>query len=86
MTGVLLALLVETAPEINGPYVVMEGDKCVLYLHVLQALYGMLVAALVWYQKFRADLEEIGFVFNAYDPCVAYHWEVSQAANNQVPC
>ena len=49
MTGVLLELLVEMAPEINGPYVVMEGDKCVLCLHVLQAQYGMLVTALVWY-------------------------------------
>ena len=31
----------------------------------------MLVAALLWYKKFRADLEEVGFVFNPYDPCVA---------------
>ena len=75
MTGVLLELLVEMAPEIYGPYVVMEGGKRVLYLHVLRALYGMLVAALVWYRKFRADLEEIGFMFNAYDPCVANRWK-----------
>ena len=31
----------------------------------------MLQAALLWYKKFRKDLEEIGFVFNPYDPCVA---------------
>ena len=31
----------------------------------------MLEASLLWYQKFRADLEKIGFQFNAYDPCVA---------------
>ena len=35
MTGVLLELLVEMAPEIYGPYVVLEGGKRVLYLHVL---------------------------------------------------
>ena len=31
----------------------------------------MLQAALLWYKKFRRDLEEIDFVFNPYDPCVA---------------
>ena len=38
---------------------------------MLQALYGMLVAALLWYNQFRGDLETIGFEFNPYDPCVA---------------
>ena len=31
----------------------------------------MLVAALLWYRQLRKDLEEIGFKFNPYDPCVA---------------
>ena len=31
----------------------------------------MLVAASLWHKKFKADLEEIGFVFNPYDACVA---------------
>ena len=31
----------------------------------------MLIAALLFYRKFRKDLEDIGFVFNPYDPCVA---------------
>ena len=31
----------------------------------------MLQAALLWYKKLRKDLEEIGYVFNSYDPCVA---------------
>jgi len=31
----------------------------------------MLQAALLWYRKFRQDLEGIGFKFNPYDPCVA---------------
>ena len=34
-------------------------------------MYGMLVAALLWYNDFKADLEAKGFVFNPYDPCVA---------------
>ena len=31
----------------------------------------MLQAALLWYSKFREDLESKGFKFNPYDPCVA---------------
>ena len=31
----------------------------------------MLVASLLWYKKFRSDLEKDGFKFNPYDPCVA---------------
>jgi hypothetical protein len=42
-----------------------------LYLQVLRALYGMLVAALLWHRQFREDLESVGFKFNVYDPCVA---------------
>ncbi|MGC9161842.1 reverse transcriptase domain-containing protein, partial [Acidithiobacillus sp.] len=52
-------------------FVTHEGHKKVVYVQVLRALYGMLVAALLWYKKFRSDLEQQGFVFNPYDPCVA---------------
>ena len=31
----------------------------------------MLISAMLWYNKFRSDLENIGFEFNPYDPCVA---------------
>ena len=31
----------------------------------------MLEAGLLWYKKFRSDLESIGFKFNPYDACVA---------------
>ena len=71
ITGVLVDLLVEMAPEVYKPYVTMEGGKKVLYVQVLMALYGMLVAALLWYKKFRSDLEQEKFIFNPYDPCVA---------------
>jgi hypothetical protein len=42
-----------------------------LYVVVLKAIYGMLIAALLFYKKFKKDLEGIGFKFNPYDPCVA---------------
>ena len=70
-TGVLVDELVKQAPNVYATYVVYENGKKVIYLEVLMALYGMLVAALLWYRKFRSDLEGIGFIFNPYDPCVA---------------
>ena len=71
ITGVLVDLLVEMAPEVYGPYVVYENGRKVLYVQVLKALYGMLVASLLWYKQFKGDLEKVGFKFNPYDPCVA---------------
>ena len=48
-----------------------EKEHKVLYVQVLQAIYGMLTASLLWYLKFKKDLENIGFKFNDYDPCIA---------------
>ena len=42
-----------------------------LYVQVLKALCGMLIAALLWCNQFKGDLEKIGFEFNPHDPCVA---------------
>jgi hypothetical protein len=71
ITGPLVAMLVQLAPEIYGPYVVFEKGRKVIYAEVLRALYGMLVASLLWYKTFHGDLEGIGFESNPYDPCVA---------------
>ena len=71
ITGVLVDLLVEAAPEVYADYVVYENGKKVIYNQVLRALYGMLIASLLWYLDFRKDLEGHGFEFNPYDPCVA---------------
>ena len=71
ITGTLVDLLVEMSPEVYGPFVVFENGCKVIYVQVIKALYGMLKAALLWYQKFRSDLEDINFKFNPYDPCVA---------------
>ena len=70
ITGVLVDLLVQMAPEVYGPYVVLENGKRVLYLVVLRGLYGMLIAALLWYRLFSSDLMSVGFEINPYDPCV----------------
>jgi len=71
MTGVLVHLMVEQAPEVHGPHVVHENGKKVLHVAVLKALHGMLVSSLLWCNKFKKDVEGCGFVFNPYDPCVA---------------
>ena len=71
ITGELVDMMVELNPNAYSKYVVREGKRKVIYVVVLRALYGMLVASLLWYAKFRKDLESIGFVFNPYDPCVA---------------
>ena len=36
------------------------------------AVYGTLVAFLMWFKNFRSDTEEIGFEFNPYYSFVAY--------------
>ncbi len=69
--GPLVDMLIEIEPETySGKYVMQKGQK-VLYLHVKKAIYGMLQSALLFYQKFKADIEEYGFKLNPYDPCVA---------------
>jgi len=64
ITGVLVDLLVRIAPKIYGPFVMIENGKQVLYLLLMKALYGMLKAALLWYRKFRGDLEAELYDFN----------------------
>ena len=71
ITGVLVDMLVQVDPARYGPYVVYENGRKVLYVQLLRVIYGMIQAALLWYQKFRKDLEGIGFKFNPYDGCVA---------------
>ena len=37
----------------------------------MRDLYDMLVEYLLWYNNFYSDIEDIGFEFNPYRPCVA---------------
>jgi len=71
VTCMLVNLLVKVAPNICGPFVAFKNGRKVLYLQVLKALYGMLQDALLWYKKFRSNLESIGYEFNPCDPCIA---------------
>ena len=69
--GQLVDILVEICPGIYDDYVVGEGKNKFLYVRMLKALYGMLVSALLYYKKFRKDIESIGFEVNPYDMCIA---------------
>ena len=71
ITGELVDMMVELDLELYLNYVVYKGKRKVIYVVILKVLYGILVASLLWYKKFRKDLESIGFVFNLYNPCVA---------------
>ena len=53
ITGVLVNLLTEIAPEVYNGHVVYKKGTKVIYVQVLRVLYGMLKAALLWYKKFK---------------------------------
>ncbi len=52
-------------------FITEEKGQRVLYVHILRAIYGMLMSGLLFYKKFRASIERIGYKINPYDPCVA---------------
>ena len=76
-TGVLVDLIVEMASKVYGPFITFENGKKVIFMQVLQALYDMHVNALLWYKKFKSDLEQKEFEFNPYDALV-YNKEVKE--------
>ena len=72
LRGKLAELMVKVAPEIYSKYVIINNKgETVLYLRMLNAIYGILKAALLYYKRFVGDLLSIGFELNPYDPCVA---------------
>ena len=71
LRGKLAEIMVMMAPEIYKKYIVVENGTPVLYVQLMNALYGTLKAALLFYKKLVKDLESIGFVINPYDFCVA---------------
>ena len=70
--GVLVDLLIEIAPDVYGPYFKLDkkGDK-LLILQCLNAIYGTMVASLLYYNKFCRTLKRNNFVINPYNRCTA---------------
>ena len=52
-------------------FVTNEKGRKILFLQLKKALYGCVKSALLWYRLFRDTLQDLGFVLNLYDPCVA---------------
>ncbi len=69
--GNLVDILLEICPGVYDKHVLHEGKQKVLYVKMLMALYGMLISSILYYKKFRKDIESIGFEVNPYDICVA---------------
>jgi hypothetical protein len=68
--GQLVDILLELCPGVYNDYVIIEGQHKILYVIMLKALYGMLISSILYYKKFRKDIESIGFE-DPYDICVA---------------
>jgi hypothetical protein len=70
--GVLVDILVELAPDVYQPYATKDKKGVEqLLVQCQNALYGTMIASLLYYRKFAKSLTDIHFVINPYDPCVA---------------
>jgi hypothetical protein len=70
--GILVEILVEIDPDVYKSYISKDkkGTKQLL-AQCQNALYGTMVASLLYYRKFVKSLTDIDFVINPNDPCVA---------------
>ena len=68
--GAMVDMLLELDPKYEE-FVVYEKGQKILYVHILRAIYGMLMSGLLYYKKFKKAIEGRGYVLNNYDPCVA---------------
>ncbi len=68
----LVDILVLVAPDEYGLYVsTNKSGQKVLIVECLNAVYGSMVAALLYYKKFIKSLTKKGFKLNPYNGCVA---------------
>jgi hypothetical protein len=69
--GVLVKWVTKTDPEVYSKYVTVDkkGNK-VLLVECLNAIYGTMVAGLLYYRKFADSLGQKKFIKNPYHPCV----------------
>ncbi len=71
LKGRLAELMVHVAPNLYRKYITVDKKgTAILYVKIQKALYGLLMSALLFYNKLVADLESDGFVLNPYNSCV----------------
>ena len=66
----IVDIMCKVNPE-HEKNIVYENGQKVLYMEILQAIYGCIESALRWYELYSETLEKEGFVINPYDRCVA---------------
>jgi hypothetical protein len=71
ITGTMVDILVNLQPSKDERFVMVENAKKSLYVQLKKALCGTLQAALLFWKKLTAQLQEWGFTINPYDWCVA---------------
>ena len=54
-----------------SPFVYETYKGKVIYVRMKKVLYGMFLVSILYYQKFRSDIEAIGYEVNPYDIFVA---------------
>jgi hypothetical protein len=69
--GLMVDTLEKIEPHVYGPYVTFDkrGNKQLL-VECLNAIYGAMVASLLYYRKFTTSLCKEGYRMNPYNPCV----------------
>ena len=71
LRGTIVEMMLQVAPEVYAEFVTVDkrGNKTLL-VECANAIYGTMVAGLLYYRKFAASLTGDEFVMNPYDPCV----------------
>jgi hypothetical protein len=71
LEGPIAKLLTRVDPKKYRTYITKERGKKVLYVELRKALYGMLQAALLFWENITRFLtKKLGFTVNPYDRCV----------------
>ncbi len=71
ISGPLVDILVSIALDVYGPYVsTTKTGQQVLIVECINAAYGTMVAALLYYKKFVKSLVKQSFKLKPYDGCV----------------
>jgi hypothetical protein len=68
--GEIAEMLVRMDPKLYRKYVRDENSKAVLYVELLKAIYGTLIAALLFWKLISSKLILWGFKIKPYDWCV----------------
>ena len=70
--GILVEMLLDIAPDVYGLYVTVDR-KVIKQLtnQFMNAIYGTMVASLLYYSKFCKMLKLNKYKMNPYNPCVS---------------